>query len=226
MLAEIGALAFCRVECEIPKVLCSPRSDDPVRKLGRGVCQCVRQCVGLCPMQMEAFLFWLATKQQAPSCACDPCVRQDPLRLPTATSLGAASSSKCYRSQSGQTIARICSTPTKTERGNYEILHSCTPLYDPSAKPNTRNRPPFPLTQCLLLRAATAAGSPTSTSVCTLRPSFDLDAGGTGRQKLHITRAITADSGTVKMGALMGGSTCPFTLLAPSFLCSSRPAHS
>ena len=117
--------------------------DDPVRELGRGVCQCVRQCVGLCPMQMrwKGSFFWLATKQQAPSCACDPCARQDPLRLPTATSLGAASSSKCYRSQSGQTVARICSTPTKTKRGIYEILHSCPPLYDTSAKPNTRKPP-------------------------------------------------------------------------------------
>ena len=91
----------------------------------------------------------------------------------------------------------------------------------PSTTPrpsSAHGQPPLPLTRCLLLRATTAAGSPTSTSVCTLRPFFDLDAGGTGgtgRQKLHITRATTADLGTVKMGALMGGSTCPLPFLPP-----------
>ncbi len=57
-------------------------------------------------------------------------------------------------------------------------------------------------------------------------PPSTLTLAALAGKNLHITRATTADLGTVKMGALMGGSTCPFTLLAPSFLCSSRPAHS
>ena len=180
----------------------------------RGVCQAVCRTVSHADGSILFLAGSEAAKQQAPSCACDPCARQDPLRLPTATSLDWERLHPVNVSQAIRLPAFAQLQPrTKLFTKSTARLH---PLYDLSDELSTRNPHTLPrLTQCLLLQATTAPGSPTSTSVCTLRPSSTFpDTGGTRRRRLHITRATTADLGTVKMGAMMGGSTCPLTLPA------------